>query len=431
MRARLWRCGLGLALFITTLTVGNSFVSPDKQLNLKSAGHDFLAFYTAGTFLREGRSADLYDLNAVRTFQHELASQQDIQLGEAFAPWWNPPFYAWVFVPLSLLTYSSAWLIWMCVNILSAALACVLVTRMLPGDCDWKCWGLVPVLIGTSLPFIQSLGHGQNSSTSLLLVALVVTLWRQRRALAAGLVLGLLFYKPQLAAVLSIVLVLTLGRKALLGILMTGMMLLGVTLTALPGTLGEFLARVPGNLHHMQVERAYVWDRHITFTAFWRYLLQGDATGETAVLATVLGTSLMILLAGALLRAIWKRRHSASHDAIIAATIVATPLLMPFYFDYDLLLLAVPAALFAGERLRTTGVDHAPLQRLRTIGWVVLFAWLFVNPFVTSLTRVNGSVLLVFGLATTSIIAALRPKRETALPQPQTAATPQSLPIAA
>ena len=35
-------------------------------------------------------------------------------------------------------------------------------------------------------------------------------------------------------------------------------------------------------------------------------------------------------------------RRRVGRDRLIAATIVATPLLMPFYFDYDLLLLSVP-----------------------------------------------------------------------------------------
>ena len=39
-------------------------------------------------------------------------------------------------------------------------------------------------------------------------------------------------------------------------------------------------------------------------------------------------------------------------DRLIAAAIAATPLLMPFYFDYDQLLLAIPAVLLAAEWLR-------------------------------------------------------------------------------
>ena len=46
---------------------------------------------------------------------------------------------------------------------------------------------------------------------------------------------------------------------------------------------------------------------------------------------------------------------AVSRDRGIAAAIVCTPLLTPFYFDYDLLLLSVPAVLFAAEVLAAAG----------------------------------------------------------------------------
>ena len=54
---------------------------------------------------------------------------------------------------------------------------------------------------------------------------------------------------------------------------------------------------------------------------------------------------------------------------------------MPFYFDYDLLLLAVPAVLFAGEMLS----PQPPARRRRNPiagscrSWMILFATLLVN----------------------------------------------------
>jgi hypothetical protein len=65
-------------------------------------------------------------------------------------------------------------------------------------------------------------------------------------------------------------------------------------------------------------------------------------------------------------------------DRCIAATIAAMPLLMPFYFDYDLLLMAVPATLLACEwmqrRTPLTGADRA----LRW-AWVALFIATVLN----------------------------------------------------
>jgi len=66
------------------------------------------------------------------------------------------------------------------------------------------------------------------------------------------------------------------------------------------------------------------------------------------------------------------------------------PLLMPFYFDYDLLLLAVPAVLTARQALAPGGIE-----RRLTIAWIALYAWLMVNPHVAAITRVNGTVILL------------------------------------
>src|SRR5690606_41437490 len=68
----------------------------------------------------------------------------------------------------------------------------------------------------------------------------------------------------------------------------------------------------------------------------------------------------------------------------------ALPIFMPFYFDYDLLLLAIPAVLLAREAL-AGGIIPAWLRRV----WAALYAWMYVNAPVAEATRVNVTVLLL------------------------------------
>jgi hypothetical protein len=100
-----------------------------------------------------------------------------------------------------------------------------------------------------------------------------------------------------------------------------------------------------------------------------------------------------------------------SLDPLIAATIATMPLLMPFYFDYDLMLLAVPAVLLAGEklgRLRQIQSHLIPCDSARDILqcaypadrwlvriWMGMFLWMGINPGMTTLTRVNLTVPLL------------------------------------
>ena len=69
------------------------------------------------------------------------------------------------------------------------------------------------------------------------------------------------------------------------------------------------------------------------------------------------------------------------------------PLLMPFYFDYDLLLLAVPAVLIAGEAIRTSDRTAGDKWLARTFG--VMFLWLMLNPAIGKMTNVNITVILL------------------------------------
>jgi len=253
---------------------------------------------------------------------------------------------------------------------------------------------LVPLLLLTSMPLIQAFTHGQNTPTSLLLLAATVTLWRSRRAFLAGLVAGLLLYKPQLGALVALAVVFTLGRRAALGLALTSLTLLAITLLTLPGVASDYLARMPGNLRQFQVLQPYLWDRHVTLRAFWRLLLQGKATGDLTPLTQTCYLLSAAALALQLARTFWRRRNL---DLFIAAVIVAMPLLMPFYFDYDLLLIAVAAVLYARSRLDGPAT---PLDRRITQVWIALYFWLMVNSTVARVTHLNLSVLLLTALAT-------------------------------
>jgi hypothetical protein len=89
---------------------------------------------------------------------------------------------------------------------------------------------------------------------------------------------------------------------------------------------------------------------------------------------------------------------------LIAATIVAMPLLMPFYFDYDLLLLSVAAVLFAGEivaQQREMTLEERWLVR----AWVVLFVVMFFN------ASVSGMIRLHLGVIALTVVALLHIRR--------------------
>jgi hypothetical protein len=225
--------------------------------------------------------------------------------------------------------------------------------------------------------------------------------------------------------VLAAALVLTSGWRAVAGLAMTGSAVLLATVIALPGTLGDFLRKLPENVHYMQVEHPYLWDRHVTLKAFWRLLVDGFGAGEMTPLAQRLTVLSLACLGAFLLGMIWKlrpRRDGLSRDRLMAACIVAMPLLMPFYFDYDLLLLAVPAALLARE----AAAGDELLDRWLVAAWAALYAWLIVNSTVATATTFNGTVVLL------TVLAAMMIRRAARTPAAlRVVATPQPMPLRA
>src|SRR4051812_38069232 len=94
VRKKLWLSAGAITLVVMTIVVMNPLISRDKAITADAVGHDFLAFYTAGHFLRQGHGEKMYDLEAVRKFQQEVGEANHLELKkQSFGPFWNPPFY--------------------------------------------------------------------------------------------------------------------------------------------------------------------------------------------------------------------------------------------------------------------------------------------------------------------------------------------------
>jgi hypothetical protein len=189
----------------------------------------------------------------------------------------------------------------------------------------------------------------------------------------------------------------------------TGFTLLSINVVALPGTLGPFLHNVPASLHYLQSERDYFWQRHVTLLAYFRLAAQGHLIGPISRLTMALWLSIEIPLAAALLWCavrMYRFRPALSEGALdrfIAATLVCSPLLMPFYFDYDLLLLAIPATLIAVEALRTHALDRRVL-----LTFSALYIVTFVAIGIANATNMQPTTVVLMLLAGQMVARAWR-----------------------
>ena len=207
--------------------------------------------------------------------------------------------------------------------------------------------------------------------------------------------------------------VLSLGWRALAGLIVTGVLLLGITLCTLPGCLTDFFHRLPPILHWLQNESPYNWGRQVTLQSFWRLLIQGHVRGETIPLVKALwwvcsGAFFVGIIAA--IRAYCRGpRTSVSRDRLIAAAIVSMPVLMPYYMDYDLLLLAIPPVLLAAEWVRhPAGIRQADYVLLIT--WAIFCIESHLNPGLAGHSRFNLAVPILGMLSVLHLLRCFRPE---------------------
>ncbi len=163
-------------------------------------GADFSVFWTASYLMLHGSPAQAYDFSA---FSRLSAARFDTLRHGAFAPWLYPPTYLLLVTPLALLPFALAYPLFVALGV--GVLGCA----------AWRVAGLGAVagasragalaLVAAPCVFVTAT-LGQNAFLTASCAALAVY-WAERRPLWAGLCIGLLSVKPQMALLFPFVLI--------------------------------------------------------------------------------------------------------------------------------------------------------------------------------------------------------------------------------
>jgi alpha-1,2-mannosyltransferase len=174
------------------------------QTILADSFHNDLSFYYAAARLglTHGWSG-LYNLELQQEQLQAIGSQ--IRVAE-LARYISPPPLAWLVVPITVLPFQWAYLLWSAVLVLALAVTWLLAS---PGSGRSRVLYLVAA-IGW-LPVIYGLQLGQPGMLIALGVAACYALLQRDREVAAGAVLGVMVLKPQLAILVPAALLVT-GR---------------------------------------------------------------------------------------------------------------------------------------------------------------------------------------------------------------------------
>ncbi len=306
-------------------------------------GTDFSNVYAAGTLVNEGKAATAFDPALEYAREREIFGNDTLFYG-----WHYPPFFLFAASALALLPYGLALTVWQAMTLglyLLMIRGIIAPSPRLPGEG----WGDVTagslwLLLALAFPSVLiNVGHGQNGflTAALLGGALVVL---DRRPLLAGILLGLLVYKPQYGLLLPVVLGVS-GRWRCFAAAAATVVVLAIATTLIFGmpvwhafaVFSEFTRKVvleQGDTGFFKIQSIFAWARMWGAPIPLAYAVQGFATlGIAAALA-------------------WLWRSPAAYPLKAAALCIGTILATPYSFDYDMMVLAPAIAFLAADGLR-------------------------------------------------------------------------------
>ena len=336
------------------------------------APSDFVAVWAAGKLASAGHPAAVYDWGA-----HKLVEQTAV--GHPFAGYFGfhyPPTFLLVAAALSMLSYATAYTVWA----LGTFPAYLIAIRAIVGD-------RIGYLLAAAFPAVlANFTIGQNGFVTAGLIGGTLVLMRQR-PIMAGVLLGLLTFKPHLGLLFPIALIA--GRQ--------WRVLLTATIVALAMAAASWLAfgadtwqAFVGNIGHTSQaflsEGSADWRKLQTIFGLTRSL------GGSEPLAWSL-QAMVTLAAATAVAALW--RSTVQYEVKAAALGTGLMLATPYLYTYDLVALAVPLAF-----LFRLGLTRGFLpQELIGIGLACLLVLIF--PFVDAPT----------GFAALLVVAALIARR--------------------
>jgi hypothetical protein len=296
----------GLFIFATALSLWHN------AFNLQQM--DFISFWAAARLALDGHPAAAWDIAAHKAVQDGLRQFTGLM---SFA---YPPPFLLMLLPFGLLPYVLAAPVW----IAGSYAALFGAARRLLPDSGWLIAAFPPVLLNGIV--------GQNGMlTAALFIAGALAL--PKRPFLAGLLLGCLVIKPQLALLLPFALAAGREWRAFAGAACSSLGLLLLALLAFGSQAYAAMFEIAPFYSRIAADGLSGWHKMASVYASLRL------AGLPATLAWA-GQGAAALAAAALVCAIWRR--DLETPAKVAALAAGSMLVSPYLYIYDMVLLIAP-----------------------------------------------------------------------------------------
>ena len=350
--------------FLTAL-LGLSYVlsldGPISEKNEAVPG-DYMAFETGAVLLAEGRGRELYDLDVQYATQARLAGKE---LAD-WQPYVNPPLLAILLRPFAGLPYVQGFWIYAAAMIVAGILGSLALAGIVPALARTPLERVTVILLALAFhPIARTMFGGQN--TVLTWAIVTGSLWAlvHGRAVLAGVLIGLLSYKPQYVPFLVLALLLTRAWTTLA--VAAGVALLHYALAAV-------LLSPDWPLRMLAAMRAYrpmEWHdnvrTHFSLVPFFDYAVGGVAGRVLAALAAF----------GVLAALFASVRRARDLRLVWSLCLVAGMLLSPHLQYYDFGVLVLPVAVGLDALARRDSPATLPLRLVVAVIYVG-YPWFYM-----------------------------------------------------
>ncbi len=301
----------------TAYLQGIWLVAPDGS----GVPSDFVNVWAAGRMVFAGHAMSVYDWPA-----HKLIEETAIgRPFNGYFGWHYPPTFLFVAAPLSLLPYAVAYAFWVFATFPGYLVA----VRAIIGD-------RIGYLLAAAFPAVLSnFIVGQNGFLTAGLVGGALVLL-ERQPVWAGVLLGLLTYKPHLGLLFPIALIAGGYWRAFFTAAIVAALMAAASLIAFGADAWQaFFA----NIGH--TSQAFLSEGWADFGKLQTAFGLTRSLGGSEALAWSVQVAVALIAAGAI-AALWRSRAA---DELKAAALGAGAMLAtPYLYTYDLVVLAVPLA---------------------------------------------------------------------------------------
>jgi hypothetical protein len=299
--------------------------------------NDFICYWTAGKLLAERESPYDADLQTRVQTEYGWDMQRDGLGKYPYLPFYYPPWFGFLFVPLLPLGYHGARTAWFFLNVEGTLLAGYFLGGILPGVPRQ-----MPVVLAALFLFcLASILMGQTAIFVFLVLALSWRLLETGRDQAAGAALAWLTVKPQLTAVLLLGLFVWLVRRRRWQVVgwffFTLGLLAAVSALVVPAWPLQMLSAIRGTSPPTEY---YPWIGNA-----WLLVLRSLGLGGPLLWVAYLALALP-LLAGVL----WTAWSPAGRlDDLLCLGVLAAFFVAPYARHYDFPVLLIPLLVVVGR----------------------------------------------------------------------------------